>query len=70
MVLRGVQLSGHFPAKAVKAFRMLTATNNMDVQELLAEAINMVFNATARPSASRPPAAGTSGPDPRPVRKP
>lgn len=37
------QLSGHFPADAVKAFRVLAAAQDMDVQELLAEAINMVF---------------------------
>lgn len=37
------QLSGHFPAEAVKAFRVLAANHDMDVQELLAEAVNMVF---------------------------
>ncbi len=43
------QLSGHFPADAVKAFRILAATNDMDVQELLAEAINMVFTRYGSP---------------------
>ena len=37
------QLSGHFPADAVQAFRVLAATLDMDVQELLGEAINMTF---------------------------
>ena len=37
------QLSGHFPAEAVQAFRVLAATLDMDVQELLGEAINMTF---------------------------
>ncbi len=37
------QLSGHFPAEAVKAFRVLASVQDMDVQELLAEGINMVF---------------------------
>ena len=37
------QLSGHFPAEAVKAFRVLAANHDMDVQELLAEPIDMTF---------------------------
>jgi hypothetical protein len=37
------QLSGHFPAEAVKAFRVLAADQDMDVQELIAEGLNMVF---------------------------
>jgi hypothetical protein len=37
------QLSGHFPAEAVKAFRVLASVQDMDVQELLAEGVNMVF---------------------------
>jgi hypothetical protein len=37
------QLSGHFPAEAVQAFRVLAATLDVDVQELLGEAINMTF---------------------------
>jgi hypothetical protein len=37
------QLSGHFPAEQVKAFRVLASVQDMDVQELLAEGINMVF---------------------------
>jgi len=43
------QLSGHFPADAVKAFRVLAADQDMDVQELLAEGINMVFERFGRP---------------------
>ena len=37
------QLSGHFRADAVQAFRVLAATLDMGVQELLGEAINMTF---------------------------
>jgi hypothetical protein len=37
------QLSGHFPSDDVKAFRVLAAEHEMDVQELMAEALNMVF---------------------------
>ncbi len=37
------QLSGHFPAEDVQAFRVLAATLDVDVQELLAESINMIF---------------------------
>ncbi len=43
------QLSGHFPAPAVQAFRILAAEQDMDVQELLAEGINMVFERFGRP---------------------
>ncbi len=43
------QLSGHFPAPAVQAFRVLAAEQDMDVQELLAEGINMVFERFGRP---------------------
>jgi len=43
------QLSGHFPADAVQAFRVLAAEQDMDVQELLAEGINMVFQRFGRP---------------------
>jgi len=42
------QLSGHFPADAVQAFRVLAAEQDMDVQELLAEGINMVFERFGR----------------------
>jgi hypothetical protein len=43
------QLSGHFPAQAVQAFRVLAAEQDMDVQELMAEGINMVFERFGRP---------------------
>lgn len=43
------QVSGHFPADAVKAFRVLAADQDMDVQELLAEGMNMVFERYGRP---------------------
>jgi hypothetical protein len=44
------QLSGHFPAEAVQAFRVLAATLDMDVQELLGEAINMTFERHGLPN--------------------
>jgi len=44
------QLSGHFPAEDVQAFRVLAATLDMDVQELLAEAINMTFERHGTPN--------------------
>jgi hypothetical protein len=37
------QISGHFTVGAVQAFRVLAATQDMDVQQLMAVAINMVF---------------------------
>lgn len=37
------QLSGHYPADDVQAFRVLAAEQDKDVQELLAEAMNMIF---------------------------
>ena len=37
------QISAHFPGEDVHAFRILAASQDMDVQELLGEAINMVF---------------------------
>jgi len=43
------QISGHFPADAVKAFRVLAADQDMDVQELLAECMNMGFERYGRP---------------------
>jgi hypothetical protein len=36
-------VSGHFPADAVKAFRVLAAELNKDVQELLGEGMNLAF---------------------------
>lgn len=44
------QLSGHFPAEDVQAFRVLAAEQDRDVQELLAEAINMVFERHGKPN--------------------
>jgi hypothetical protein len=37
------QVSGHYPTEDVQAFRVLAAQQDLDVQELLAEAINMAF---------------------------
>ena len=44
------QVSGHYPAADVHAFRVLAAEKDMDVQELLAEALNMVFERHGRPN--------------------
>ncbi len=44
------QISGHYPAADVHAFRILAAEMDMDVQELLAEALNMVFERHGRPN--------------------
>ena len=44
------QVSGHYPAADVHAFRILAAELDMDVQELLAEALNMVFERHGRPN--------------------
>ena len=44
------QVSGHYPAADVHAFRVLAAELDMDVQELLAEALNMVFERHGRPN--------------------
>lgn len=44
------QISGHYAAEDVHAFRVLAAENDMDVQELIAEAINMVFERYGRPN--------------------
>ena len=43
------QISGHFPADAVKAFRVLAADLDMDVQELLGQCINMGLERYGRP---------------------
>lgn len=37
------QISGHFPADDVKAFRLMAMQNDMDLQEMMAEAFNMAF---------------------------
>ncbi len=42
------QLSGHYPAEDVQAFRILAAEQDKDVQELLAEALNMAFERYGR----------------------
>jgi hypothetical protein len=42
------QISGHYPADEVQAFRILAAEQDKDVQELLAEAMNMVFERYGR----------------------
>jgi hypothetical protein len=44
------QISGHYPAADVHAFRILAAELDMDVQELLAEALNMTFERHGRPN--------------------
>jgi len=44
------QISGHYPADDVQAFRILAAELDMDVQELLAQAVNMVFERHGRPN--------------------
>lgn len=36
-------VAGHFPAEHVQAFRVLAASEDKDVQQLLAEAINLLF---------------------------
>jgi hypothetical protein len=42
------QISGHYPADEVQAFRVLAAEQDKDVQELLAEAMNMIFERYGR----------------------
>lgn len=44
------QISGHFPADDVQAFRILAARQDKDVQELLAEAVNGVFERNNLPN--------------------
>ena len=43
-------ISGHSPAEDVQAFRILAAELDMDVQEVLAEAVNMLFERHGRPN--------------------
>jgi hypothetical protein len=43
------QISAHYAADTVQAFRVLAAELDMDVQELLAEAINMTFERHGKP---------------------
>ena len=44
------QLSGHFPPEVVQAWRILAAERDMDSQELLAEAMNMLFERFGKPT--------------------
>jgi hypothetical protein len=44
------QLSGHFPAEDVKAFKLMAMANDMDVQEMLADAHNMAFERYGQPN--------------------
>lgn len=44
------QLSGHFPAEEVKAFKRMALENDMDVQEMIAEAVNMAFERYGLPN--------------------
>lgn len=44
------QISAHYNAADVQAFRILAAELDMDVQELLAEGINMIFERHGRPN--------------------
>ncbi|OYV24721.1 MAG: hypothetical protein B7W99_00915 [Rhodospirillales bacterium 20-58-10] len=44
------QLSGHFPAEDVKAFKRMALEQDMDVQEMIAEAINMAFERHGLPN--------------------
>jgi len=44
------QLSGHFPADDVKAFKRMALEHDMDVQEMLAEALNMAFERYGQPN--------------------
>ena len=36
-------IAGHYPAEQVQAFRVLAAAQDKDVQQLLAEGINCIF---------------------------
>ena len=44
------QLSGHFSAEVVQAWRVLVAEQDMESQELLAMGINMVFERFGKPT--------------------
>jgi len=44
------QLSGHFSAEVVQAWRVLVAEQDMESQELLAMGINMVFEHFGKPT--------------------
>jgi hypothetical protein len=44
------QLSGHFSAEVVQAWRVLVAEQDMESQELLAMGINLVFEHFGKPT--------------------
>jgi hypothetical protein len=44
------QVSGHFPAEDVKAFKRMALEADMDVQEMMAEAFNMAFERYGMPN--------------------
>ncbi|WP_226019370.1 ribbon-helix-helix domain-containing protein [Novosphingobium sp. FKTRR1] len=44
------QVSGHFPAEDVKAFKRMALEADMDVQEMMAEAFNMAFERYGLPN--------------------
>ena len=43
-------VAGHYPGEHVHAFRVLAATQDKDVQELLAEGINLIFERHGLPN--------------------
>jgi hypothetical protein len=43
-------VAGHYPGEHVHAFRVLAATEGKDVQELLAEGINYIFERHGLPN--------------------
>lgn len=44
------QVSGHFKAEVAQALRMLAAEQDKEQQELLAEALNMLFERYGKPT--------------------
>lgn len=44
------QISGHFPAGDVQACRIMAEENDMDVGEMLAQAMNMAFERYGKPN--------------------
>jgi hypothetical protein len=44
------QVSGHFKAEVAQALRMLAAEQDREQQELLAEALNMLFERYGKPT--------------------
>jgi hypothetical protein len=45
------QIAGHFPAEVAQALRLLAAEQDKDNQELLAEALTMLFKRYGKPVA-------------------